>query len=53
MKVPAVLLSGDHRKIEAWKRAEALKLTRASRPDLLGREDAAIPSRHNEERPTA
>ena len=53
MKVPAVLLSGDHRKIEAWKRAEALKLTRASRPDLLGREDAASPSRHNEERPTA
>ena len=53
MKVPAVRLSGAHRKIGAWKRAEALNLARASRPDLLGREDAATPSRHNEERPTA
>lgn len=35
MKVPEVLLSGDHRKIEAWRKAEALKLTKACRPDLL------------------
>ncbi len=35
MKVPDVLLSGDHRKIEAWRRAEATKRTEAQRPDLL------------------
>ena len=41
MKVPEVLLSGDHRRIEAWKLAEARKLTEACRPDLLSRADAA------------
>ena len=35
MKVPEVLLSGDHAKIEAWKRYEARKLTEKQRPDLL------------------
>ena len=36
MKVPEVLLSGDHRRIEAWRRSEARRLTAAERPDLLG-----------------
>ena len=35
MKVPEVLLSGDHVKIEAWKKYEARKLTERERPDLL------------------
>lgn len=35
MKVPEVLLSGDHKKIEAWRKAEALKLTKAVRPDMI------------------
>ena len=35
MKVPEVLLSGDHTKIEAWKRSEARKLTKRERPDLI------------------
>ena len=35
MKVPEVLLGGDHAKIEAWKKAEALKRTQAARPDLV------------------
>lgn len=35
LKVPEVLLSGDHAKIEAWKKAESLKLTKAVRPDLV------------------
>lgn len=35
--IPEVLLSGDHAKIKAWREAEALKLTRERRPDLLGR----------------
>jgi tRNA (guanine37-N1)-methyltransferase len=36
--IPDVLLSGDHAKIAAWRRAEALRLTRARRPDLLADE---------------
>ena len=36
MKVPEVLLSGDHRRIEAWRKAEARRLTAELRPDLLG-----------------
>lgn len=35
MKVPDVLLSGDHRKIEAWRTARAIELTKAARPDLI------------------
>ncbi len=35
-EVPEVLRSGDHARIEAWRRSEALRLTRARRPDLLG-----------------
>lgn len=34
-KVPAVLLSGDHRAIEKWRREQALELTEKHRPDLL------------------
>lgn len=32
--IPDVLLSGDHSKIAAWRRAEAERLTRERRPDL-------------------
>jgi tRNA (guanine37-N1)-methyltransferase len=34
LKVPAVLFSGDHGKIEAWRRAKALEKTARLRPDL-------------------
>ncbi|MBI2871121.1 MAG: tRNA (guanosine(37)-N1)-methyltransferase TrmD [Candidatus Omnitrophica bacterium] len=37
MRVPAVLLSGDHRRINDWRRRQALKRTRERRPDLLPR----------------
>lgn len=36
MKVPDVLLSGDHGKIAAWKKQQAMVRTRTNRPDLLG-----------------
>lgn len=36
LKVPEVLLSGDHKKIDDWRASEGLKLTRMRRPDLLG-----------------
>src|SRR5947199_2205002 len=32
--IPEILLSGDHAKIAAWRRAEAEALTRERRPDL-------------------
>jgi tRNA (guanine37-N1)-methyltransferase len=34
--IPAVLLSGDHAEIAAWRRAEALRITAERRPDLAG-----------------
>lgn len=34
-KVPAILLSGNHKKIQEWRLAEAQRLTRKRRPDLL------------------
>jgi tRNA (guanine37-N1)-methyltransferase len=34
-KVPAILLSGDPKKIEEWRYEEALKRTEERRPDLL------------------
>ncbi len=40
--IPEILTSGDHAKVEAWRRAEAEALTRARRPDLW-----AIKSRQN------
>ena len=35
LKVPDVLLSGDHGKISSWKKEQALARTKANRPDLL------------------
>ncbi|MDR0646709.1 MAG: tRNA (guanosine(37)-N1)-methyltransferase TrmD [Elusimicrobiota bacterium] len=34
-KVPAVLLSGNHKEIENWKLKEAVKITKKLRPDML------------------
>ncbi len=33
-QIPEILISGDHAKVAAWRRAEAEALTRARRPDL-------------------
>ena len=35
MKVPDVLLSGNHAQIERWRREAAIAKTRRNRPDLL------------------
>ena len=37
--IPEILLSGDHGKIAAWRRAEAERLTRERRPDLWKRRE--------------
>jgi len=36
-KVPDVILSGDHKKINEWRRRKSLKRTLARRPDLLAK----------------
>ena len=38
MKVPDILLSGDHAKIAEWRRQQALERTKKWRPDLLTNE---------------
>ncbi|HEY1850296.1 MAG TPA: hypothetical protein VGG60_04650, partial [Candidatus Binataceae bacterium] len=35
MRVPEILLSGDHGKIRAWREAEALRRTTRRRPELV------------------
>jgi tRNA (guanine37-N1)-methyltransferase len=35
MKVPEILLSGDHKKIAEWRRQQAIERTKKYRPDLL------------------
>ncbi|MDD5196145.1 MAG: tRNA (guanosine(37)-N1)-methyltransferase TrmD [Candidatus Omnitrophota bacterium] len=39
LAVPEVLLSGDHKKIEAWRKKQALKRTQERRPDLFKKAD--------------
>jgi tRNA (guanine37-N1)-methyltransferase len=34
-RVPKVLLSGNHAKVNEWRKTEALKRTKKRRPDLL------------------
>jgi tRNA (guanine37-N1)-methyltransferase len=40
--IPDVLLSGDHAKIAAWRRAEAERLTKERRPDLWAGRDRKV-----------
>lgn len=42
MRVPEVLLSGNHEKIRIWRYNEALKLTSMRRPDLLQKKGIAV-----------
>ncbi len=35
MKVPEVLVSGDHKKIDEWRYQESIKKTKEKRPDLI------------------
>ena len=57
-RVPAILLSGDHPAIAAWRRAEAIRRTAERRPDLLAaaelapEERARLPRIGRPERPS-
>ena len=37
LRVPPVLLSGDHKKVAQWRREQALLRTRERRPDLFAK----------------
>src|SRR5262247_3881360 len=41
MKVPEILLSGDHKKIREWRRNQSLAITQQRRPDMIA---AALPA---------
>lgn len=43
--IPDVLVSGDHAKVAAWRRAEAERITRARRPDLWAAYTARKPGK--------
>ena len=49
LDVPEVLVSGDHGKIEAWRRAQAQLRTRARRPDLLSPAESVEPGQEGED----
>lgn len=36
LAVPEILRSGDHAKIDAWRREKSIEITKKNRPDLLG-----------------
>jgi tRNA (guanine37-N1)-methyltransferase len=38
-EVPPILLSGDHKKVDLWRRKEAIKRTRLRRPDMYEKLD--------------
>lgn len=40
MRVPEVLLSGNHKEIEKWRQARALEKTRERRPDILSEQES-------------
>ncbi len=39
LRVPEVLISGNHKEIEKWRKTSSLKRTEQSRPDLLNRKN--------------
>ena len=42
MKVPEVLLSGHHKKIEEWRLEQSKEITKKNRPDLINKQNTEI-----------
>ncbi|MBQ7452664.1 MAG: tRNA (guanosine(37)-N1)-methyltransferase TrmD [Clostridia bacterium] len=36
LKVPDVLVSGDHQKVDQWRKEQSIKITKKRRPELIG-----------------
>jgi tRNA (guanine37-N1)-methyltransferase len=45
MKVPNVLLSGDHQRVKDWRQEKSLEVTRQRRPDMMAETELARPAR--------
>jgi tRNA (guanine37-N1)-methyltransferase len=45
MKVPNVLLSGDHQRVKDWRQEKSLEVTRLRRPDMMAETELARPAR--------
>src|SRR5215471_20261655 len=45
MKVPGVLLTGDHERIEKWRREMSVRITRERRPELFTRAPVTVQER--------
>ncbi len=45
-EIPAVLISGHHKKIAEWRRAQSLELTKSRRPDLWELHMRSAPTKH-------
>jgi len=45
MKVPNVLLSGDHQRVKDWRQEKSLEVTRQRRPDMMAGSALARPAR--------
>ncbi|MEM6415025.1 MAG: tRNA (guanosine(37)-N1)-methyltransferase TrmD [Pseudomonadota bacterium] len=45
--IPETLLSGDHKRIADWRHAEAIRITRARRPDLLASPPEGLPPKRS------
>ena len=37
LKVPDVLLSGDHKKVDEWRKEKSIEVTKKNRPDLYNK----------------
>jgi tRNA (guanine37-N1)-methyltransferase len=44
--IPEILISGDHARVAAWRRAEAEALTKLRRPDLWAARDRQKPPKN-------
>ena len=38
LKVPDILVSGNHGEVDKWRREQSIKITKEKRPDLLDKE---------------
>jgi tRNA (guanine37-N1)-methyltransferase len=50
LRVPEVLLSGNHARIAEWRQAESVRRTQERRPDLLAKASSAAAVTHGRQR---
>lgn len=48
-KVPEVLIGGNHKVIDEWRKEQAIERTKARRPDLIGKKEFEIDQSNNDD----